>query len=178
MTEPGTLIPLVLGATQVVLVGDHKQLGPCVSSLAEDQGLATSLFERLLQSGLPSHMLNVQYRMHPDIASWPSKRYYDGKLGNGSNTLHLPGAAVISGPALCLYILLEMLLLHVCSSPRLCMICGFAVSEPFLIHASVMQGPMCSDVAWLAQACFSCTCLHTQGCIDGCTIHQGRNTRP
>lgn len=29
-TEPETLMPLVLGAKQVVLVGDHCQLGPVI----------------------------------------------------------------------------------------------------------------------------------------------------
>jgi superfamily I DNA and/or RNA helicase len=29
-TEPETLLPLVLGAKQVVLVGDHCQLGPVI----------------------------------------------------------------------------------------------------------------------------------------------------
>ena len=82
---------MVLGATQVILVGDHKQLGPCVSTLAEEEGLARSLFERLLQQGVTSHMLNVQYRMHPDIAKWPSHQYYQGKLMNGKNTLLLSG---------------------------------------------------------------------------------------
>lgn len=91
VTEPGTLIPLVLGATQVVLIGDHKQLGPCVSSIAAEAGLARSLFERLLQNGMTSHMLNVQYRKHPDIAKVPPNQYYEGKLRNGDNTLHLKG---------------------------------------------------------------------------------------
>ena len=31
-TEPETLMPLVLGAKQVVLVGDHCQLGPVIMS--------------------------------------------------------------------------------------------------------------------------------------------------
>ena len=31
-TEPETLLPLVLGAKQVVLVGDHCQLGPVIMS--------------------------------------------------------------------------------------------------------------------------------------------------
>ena len=82
---------MVQGASQVVLVGDHRQLGPCTSALAEGEGLAVSLFERLLQGGVKSHMLNVQYRMHPDIARWPSQQYYGGKLMNGDNTTHLKG---------------------------------------------------------------------------------------
>ena len=91
MTEPCTLIPLALGASQLVLVGDHKQLGPCVTPLGQEGGLDRSLFERLLDRGIASHMLNVQYRMHPDIARWPSGKYYEGRLQNGSNTLKLQG---------------------------------------------------------------------------------------
>lgn len=91
VTEPAVLIPMVLGAKQVVLVGDHKQLGPCTTPVGQEEGLSTSLFERLLQSGMNSHMLNVQYRMHPDIARWPSKQYYNGQLLNGDNTALLQG---------------------------------------------------------------------------------------
>ena len=91
VTEPCALIPVVLGAKQLTLVGDHKQLGPCVSALGQEHGLDISLFDRLLQSGLPSHMLNVQYRMHPDIAKWPSENFYAGRLLNGPNTMHLQG---------------------------------------------------------------------------------------
>jgi superfamily I DNA and/or RNA helicase len=43
-----------------VLVGDHKQLPPVVQSQAAKQGgLGTSLFERLLDAGAPSAMLQV-----------------------------------------------------------------------------------------------------------------------
>lgn len=102
--EPATLIPIVQGANQVVLVGDHKQLGPCVSSLAAQEGLSTSLFERLLQSGFTSHMLNVQYRMHPDIARWPSQQYYSGKLMNGDNTMLLKGVYLWGETFLCMIV--------------------------------------------------------------------------
>ena len=47
-TEPITLIPLVRGCCQLVLVGDHHQLPPTViSKQAEELGLSESLFGRL-----------------------------------------------------------------------------------------------------------------------------------
>lgn len=48
---------------QVVLIGDHRQLGPCVKSertLAA--GLGVSLFLRFLLLKQPSFRLEVQYR--------------------------------------------------------------------------------------------------------------------
>ena len=77
----------MLGVSQLVLVGDHKQLGPCVTPLGQEGGLDISMFERLLSTGISAHMLNVQYRMHPDIARWPSQEYYGGLLLNGANTV-------------------------------------------------------------------------------------------
>ena len=48
------------GASHVVLVGDHFQLPPVVQSQeAAAAGLALSLFERLMQQGLPSALLQV-----------------------------------------------------------------------------------------------------------------------
>lgn len=59
-SEPEALIPLVKGSQQIVLVGDHHQLPPvCQSTEAARQGLATSLFERLINAGVPSTMLQV-----------------------------------------------------------------------------------------------------------------------
>ncbi len=51
-TEPECLLPLVLGAKQVVLVGDHCQLGPVIMcKKAARAGLSQSLFERLIMLG-------------------------------------------------------------------------------------------------------------------------------
>ncbi|HJM67764.1 MAG TPA: AAA domain-containing protein [Candidatus Thalassarchaeaceae archaeon] len=83
-TEPASLIPLTKGARHVVLVGDHHQLPPTViSRRAEEEGLARSLFERLVALGAPSTMLTTQYRMHPVIREWPSERFYGGELEDG-----------------------------------------------------------------------------------------------
>jgi hypothetical protein len=43
-------------AKQIVLIGDDKQLGPV---LDYDIKGPTSMFERLILAGYPSHLLNV-----------------------------------------------------------------------------------------------------------------------
>jgi regulator of nonsense transcripts 1 len=82
--EPECMIPLVLGCKQVVLVGDHKQLGPVImNKKAAKAGLNQSLFERLVKLGFVPIRLNVQYRMHPCLSEFPSNLFYDGSLQNG-----------------------------------------------------------------------------------------------
>ncbi|KAI3453443.1 hypothetical protein Pfo_010106 [Paulownia fortunei] len=83
-TEPECLIPLVLGAKQVILVGDHCQLGPVIMcKKAARAGLAQSLFERLVLLGVKPIRLQVQYRMHPALSEFPSNSFYEGTLQNG-----------------------------------------------------------------------------------------------
>ena len=83
-TEPSTLVPIVRGARQVVLVGDHRQLSPTViSRRAEDGGLAKSLFERIMEMGVIPHLLTKQYRMHPGISEFPNQMFYSGRLEDG-----------------------------------------------------------------------------------------------
>ncbi|KAF5702705.1 regulator-nonsense transcripts 1 [Fusarium globosum] len=82
--EPECMIPLVLGCKQVVLVGDHKQLGPVImNKKAAKAGLNQSLFERLVNLKLSPIRLNIQYRMHPCLSEFPSNMFYDGSLQNG-----------------------------------------------------------------------------------------------
>ncbi|KAL2135370.1 hypothetical protein VTI74DRAFT_8782 [Chaetomium olivicolor] len=82
--EPECMIPLVLGCKQVVLVGDHKQLGPVImNKKAAKAGLNQSLFERLVKLNLTPIRLNTQYRMHPCLSKFPSNMFYDGSLQNG-----------------------------------------------------------------------------------------------
>ncbi|MDP6869837.1 MAG: AAA domain-containing protein [Candidatus Poseidoniaceae archaeon] len=93
-TEPSSLVPIVKGAKQLILVGDHKQLPPTViSKNAEEGGLNIPLFERLLHSGVPTHMLTTQYRMHPTIREFPSARFYENKLEDGCNASERPAVA-------------------------------------------------------------------------------------
>ncbi|ODM97533.1 Regulator of nonsense transcripts 1 [Orchesella cincta] len=79
-TEPECMVPVVLGAKQVILVGDHCQLGPVVISKGRPLSI---LFERLVVLGIRPFRLEVQYRMHPDLALFPSNYFYEGTLQNG-----------------------------------------------------------------------------------------------
>lgn len=82
--EPECMIPLVLGCKQVVLVGDHQQLGPVImNKKAATAGLNQSLFERLVILGCSPIRLQVQYRMHPCLSEFPSNMFYEGSLQNG-----------------------------------------------------------------------------------------------
>ena len=52
-TEPECMVPAVLGAKQLILVGDHCQLGPVVMcKKAALGGLSQSLCERLVVLGI------------------------------------------------------------------------------------------------------------------------------
>jgi regulator of nonsense transcripts 1 len=82
--EAEALIPIVMGAKQVVFVGDHCQLGPVVmNKTAAKAGLTQSLFERLVLIGNRPIRLQVQYRMHPALSEFPSNMFYEGSLQNG-----------------------------------------------------------------------------------------------
>ena len=81
-TEPAALIPLTKSLS-AVLVGDSKQLPPTVVSRdAVDTGLQISIFERMERLGLKVSLLDLQYRMHPQIAAFPSLQFYGGKVGS------------------------------------------------------------------------------------------------
>ena len=83
-TEPMSLIPIVRGARQLILVGDHCQLGPVITCKpAALAGLTQSLFERLVLLGVRPVRLQVQYRMHPALSEFPSNTFYEGTLQNG-----------------------------------------------------------------------------------------------
>jgi regulator of nonsense transcripts 1 len=82
--EPEALIPIVNGTKQLVMVGDHFQLGPVViNNKAAIAGLNQSLFERLIFTGIKPYRLTIQYRMHPCLSEFPSNTFYDGTLQNG-----------------------------------------------------------------------------------------------
>ena len=83
-TEVSNIATLVSHTKQLVIIGDHKQLPPTIQSkIAERYGYSISLFERLVKIGIKTHFLNVQYRMHPLIAEFPSSEFYGGELKTG-----------------------------------------------------------------------------------------------
>jgi len=75
----------------VLLVGDPLQLPATVTSRkAIDLGLARSLQERLMfDCDYKSIMLDVQYRMKPEISSFPRARFYGSAVVNGENVVNL-----------------------------------------------------------------------------------------
>lgn len=86
-TEPDLYIPFHLRPSKLLIVGDPKQLPSTVlSDRAQRLGLDVSLQERLMiHCGYDYTMLNVQYRMHPEISSFPSRRFYSSKIRDGEN---------------------------------------------------------------------------------------------
>jgi hypothetical protein len=92
--EGSTIFPLVFHVNSlrhIMLVGDHKQLPPCVMTDATTNPFQLqcqmSLFERLMVAGFPCvTRLSEQYRMHPSIARIVNDVSYDGRLVDGANT--------------------------------------------------------------------------------------------
>lgn len=85
--EMSALIPLKYGCAKCILVGDPKQLPPTVfSKEAARFQYEQSLFVRM-QKNHPNdvHLLDTQYRMHPEISLFPSHTFYDGKLLDGGD---------------------------------------------------------------------------------------------
>lgn len=103
-TEPAALVPLALCAS-AVLVGDSAQLPPTVICReAAEGGLQVSLLERLESAARAASrqgqqerqqerqqppeasyaplLLNLQYRMHPALAEFPSAAFYGGRLAS------------------------------------------------------------------------------------------------
>ena len=89
--ELSALIPLKYGCCKCVLVGDPKQLPPTVlSQSAARFGYDQSLFVRMQQNHPQSiHLLDMQYRMHPEISRFPSKEFYEGQLQDGQDMSNL-----------------------------------------------------------------------------------------
>jgi superfamily I DNA and/or RNA helicase len=78
--EPMAWIVLQKG-NRFILAGDPYQLPPTViDKQAGKNGLSISILERGFESGLTSNLLNLQYRMPPQIADFSSSYFYDDAL--------------------------------------------------------------------------------------------------
>eukprot|EP00397_Hematodinium_sp_SG-2012_P039435 GEMP01043055.1.p1 GENE.GEMP01043055.1~~GEMP01043055.1.p1 ORF type:complete len:339 (+),score=71.94 GEMP01043055.1:315-1331(+) len=89
-TEPTAFIPLqavIAKLERICLLGDHRQLRPCV--LSQEPGLLISFFERLATEQYPRIQLSVQYRSHPSIMEFPSM-FYDGAIRSADHLSFLP----------------------------------------------------------------------------------------
>ncbi|CAL5379006.1 unnamed protein product [Camellia sinensis] len=98
MKECESIIPLQLpGIRHVILIGDECQLPAMVrSKVSEEAGFGRSLFERLTLMGHSKHLLNIQYRMHPSICSFPNSKFYQSQIMDAPNVkscrkCYLPG---------------------------------------------------------------------------------------
>lgn len=80
--ECETLLPLSGRPQRLLLVGDPQQLCATVlSRRATAAGFKRSLMQRLMvDCGHPHGFLDTQYRMHPEIAAFPTQRFYGGRL--------------------------------------------------------------------------------------------------
>eukprot|EP00916_Digyalum_oweni_P009810 GHVL01016561.1.p1 GENE.GHVL01016561.1~~GHVL01016561.1.p1 ORF type:complete len:895 (+),score=142.81 GHVL01016561.1:40-2724(+) len=98
--EFSTLVALGNGCEKLVLIGDPQQLPPTIISLqARKLGLAESLLERLINTGaFTVHFMNTQRRMHSTISEFPNKKFYSGKLEDGSSDELLPAVTPFPWP--------------------------------------------------------------------------------
>ncbi|KAJ1488371.1 AAA domain-containing protein [Baffinella frigidus] len=82
-TESSIALLLRLKPSNLILVGDHKQLPPCClvePRELQNTGHARSLLERCALVSDKVHFLREQYRMHPQICSVIAARFYKGML--------------------------------------------------------------------------------------------------
>lgn len=88
-SEAEVVIPFQLNPSRAMFVGDPLQLPATIKSpKAKLFKLGRSVQERLtMELRLPSIMLNQQYRMRPEIAVFPSRRFYQGLLQDAVNVI-------------------------------------------------------------------------------------------
>ena len=84
--ELSALIPLKYGCSKCILVGDPRQLPPTVlSKAASKYAYEQSLFARMEKNHSKDvHLLDTQYRMHPEISAFPSREFYESRLKDGA----------------------------------------------------------------------------------------------
>lgn len=100
--KPGELLIPINRGKKVILIGDHKQLPPVIepkffednkkgsittSDIIEEQTFFSSSFFEVMYESAPvemKSMLNVQFRMPPDIANLVNV-FYGNQLGTGDN---------------------------------------------------------------------------------------------
>jgi len=85
--EPELAVAFARHPRRALLIGDPAQLPASLTSeVARRGGHATSLMERLVMNDAEAaRALNAQYRMHPEISSWPAREFYDGGVMNAPN---------------------------------------------------------------------------------------------
>ncbi|KAI3893032.1 hypothetical protein MKW92_025985 [Papaver armeniacum] len=90
LKECESVIPMQLESVRhAVLIGDECHPQARVKSRVSDEaGFGRSLFERLGLFGHSEDLLNMQYRMHPEISSFPNRRFYKDQIIDAPSVLH------------------------------------------------------------------------------------------
>ncbi|MCL7025621.1 hypothetical protein MKW94_000892 [Papaver nudicaule] len=81
----------------LLVIDEAAQLKEC-DSVSDEAGFGRSLFERLGLFGHSEDLLNMQYRMHPAISTFPNHRFYKDQIVDAPSVLcenfqqnYLPG---------------------------------------------------------------------------------------
>ncbi|OMO72637.1 hypothetical protein COLO4_27520 [Corchorus olitorius] len=90
LKECESAIPLQLpDIAHSILIGDEWQLpATVISNVSYEAGFGRSLFQRLSMLGHSKHLLNIQYRMHPSISSFPNARFYYNQILDAPGVKH------------------------------------------------------------------------------------------
>jgi regulator of nonsense transcripts 1 len=82
--DPDIIQAIMRGCDQLVLAGDHNQLGPMSKCRAcIDLKFTIPLMLRMVINGKRPAILTVQYRMHPSISAFASRCFYKGLIRDG-----------------------------------------------------------------------------------------------
>lgn len=79
VTLPLALMAMRRGA-RFVFIGDQKQLPPVLLAHSILEDVPGSIFAKLTAHNVESVMLTDTYRLNRELAAWPSKAFYDGRL--------------------------------------------------------------------------------------------------
>nr|UXY87880.1 component of a tRNA splicing complex, sen1 [Cryptomonas curvata] len=84
--EIDTLIPIRNTCKKLIMIGDVQQLPATIFSKTSILfNYDRSLFKRLQLQEYPVEFLETQYRMHPQISSFPARKFYKNGLKDSEN---------------------------------------------------------------------------------------------